>query len=96
MHSWPSVRSGFRKRVLTEFFCLKLYFESGAWGWGWTGAGRLGLGCGAGARAGAEAGTGDALKRKLVYLKMERLCSNRKKRASGWPTATSNLYLFLC
>ena len=72
------------------------------WGWDWAGAGWAGLGaagilgvgsgwlgCGL---FGAWGWAGATLKRKLVCLKMERLCSNQKKRASGWTTATSNFF----
>ena len=69
-------------------------------GLGW--AGLLWAGAGAGAALwlggglfGAWAGAGATLKRKLVYLKMERLFSNRKK--NELPDANNNkqFHLFL-
>ena len=60
---------------------------------GWAGLGWAGLGLGLG-RFGTWAGAGATLKRKLVYLKMERLFSNRKK--NELPDANSNKqFLFI-
>ena len=109
VHSWQRVLTQSLFRYLKSAWGWGLAGAVGLGGWGlievgWGAglAGRLagtgwglGLGCGwAHSWAVGFFGPGATLKRKLVYLKMERLCSNRIKRASGRPTATKQ-FLFI-